>query len=125
VKNLTQLNNMWTISKEFNFDAAHSLPHLPSTHKCHHLHGHTYKVVIHCSGGLIPDKHWVIDYGDIKKSVQPIIDLLDHKNLNELLPIVTTAENISQWLYEQLEGKIPLSRVDVHETTGTCCSYQK
>lgn len=114
---------MWTISKEFSFDAAHSLPHLPPTHKCHHLHGHTYKVVVYCSGDLIPAMSWVIDYADIKAAVAPIINSLDHKNLNEVLNIPTTAENLSFWIWSKLKDKLPVCRVDVHETTGTCCSY--
>jgi len=115
---------MWTVSKEFHFDAAHSLPHLPPTHKCHHLHGHSYKVVIHCSGDLISDKSWVIDYADIKSAVQPLVDMLDHKDINEVLLIHTTAENIAFWFWTKLYKSIPVSKVDVHETHDTCCSYQ-
>lgn len=115
---------MWTISKEFTFDSAHSLPHLTETHKCHHIHGHTYKVVIHCRGDLIPGMSWVVDYADIKQAVQPIIDSLDHKNLNDIILIATTAENIAYWLFFKLVKSLnTLYRVDVHETTGTCCSY--
>lgn len=114
----------WTVNKEFHFDAAHSLPHLPSTHKCHHIHGHTYTVRVHCSGDLIPENSWVIDYADIKAVVQPLIDQLDHKNLNDILMIPTTAENIAYWFFVKLKSaKVPICQIDVHETTGTCCSY--
>jgi 6-pyruvoyltetrahydropterin/6-carboxytetrahydropterin synthase len=114
---------MWTVSKEFHFDAAHSLPHLPPDHKCHHLHGHTYKVVVFCSGGLDPSLSWVVDYAEIKKAVAPLIEQLDHKNINDVLAIPTTAENLAFWFYVKLRGSLPVSRVDVHETTGTCCTY--
>ncbi len=114
---------MWTVSKEFHFDAAHSLPHLPATHKCHHLHGHSYRVVVHCSGYLTPDNSWVIDYADIKAAVQPLVDMLDHKDINEVLLIHTTAENIAYWFWTKLNKAIPVFRVDVHETHDTCCSY--
>lgn len=114
---------MWTVSKEFSFDAAHSLPHLPESHKCHHLHGHTYKVRIHCAGDLIPDKSWVVDYSDIKTAVQPVIDSLDHKNINDIMQIATTAENLAFWIYWKIRDKLPVCQVDVHETTGTCCTY--
>jgi len=115
---------MWTVTKEFNFDAAHSLPHLPATHKCHHLHGHTYKVRIHCSGDLMPEFSWVIDYADIKAAVQPLVDSLDHKNINDILNTHTTAENIAFWFWWNLRDRIPVAQVDVHETTGTCCTYR-
>ena len=102
----------WTVNKEFHFDAAHSLPHLPSTHKCHHLHGHTYTVRVHCSGDLIPENSWVIDYADIKAVVQPLIDQLDHKNLNDILMIPTTAENIAYWFFVKLKSaKLPVCKV--------------
>ncbi len=115
----------WSVSKEFHFDAAHSLPHLPPEHKCHHMHGHTYTVRIHCSGDLIADKSWVVDYADIKSAVQPLVDQLDHKNLNDVLGMPTTAENIAFWFHWRLRKLLPLSKVDVHETTGTCCSYSE
>lgn len=115
---------MWTLSKAFYFDAAHSLPHLPETHKCHHLHGHSYKVVVHCTGDLISDKSWVIDYADIKAAVQPLIDMLDHKDLNEVIMMHTTAENIAFWFWTKLSKSIPVSQVDVHETHDTCCTYE-
>jgi 6-pyruvoyltetrahydropterin/6-carboxytetrahydropterin synthase len=31
------------IFTEFNFEAAHWLPHVPPDHKCHRLHGHSYR----------------------------------------------------------------------------------
>jgi len=113
---------MHTISKEFNFDAAHSLPHLPPSHKCHHIHGHTYKLVVFVRGELT--NHWVQDYAEIKAEVQPIVEMLDHKNLNSILTVPTTAENLSCWIWDRLKTKLPLLyRVDIHETTGTCCSF--
>lgn len=115
-------NSMFTISKEFHFDAAHSLPHLPETHKCHHLHGHTYKLVVFVTGA--PRNQWVQDYAEIADAVRPVVAMLDHKNLDEVLGCVTTAENICSWVWMQLQPKLPLLyRVDIHETPGTCCSF--
>jgi 6-pyruvoyltetrahydropterin/6-carboxytetrahydropterin synthase len=114
----------FAVSKEFHFDAAHSLPHLPKTHKCHRLHGHTYTLRVHCSGDLVPDKSWVSDYAEITAAVKPLVDRLDHRNLNEIMGIPqTTAEAIAFWFYMELRDKLPISRIDVHETTGTCASY--
>lgn len=115
---------MWTVSKEFRFEAAHSLPHLPETHKCHHVHGHSYKVVIHCSGWLHKELHWVVDYAEISKVVSPLIKSLDHKNLNDILPNPTTAEEIAFWFYMTLRDTLPVSCVEVYETPTSCCSYE-
>ena len=32
------------ISQAFKFEAAHRLPGVPETHRCHRLHGHSYRV---------------------------------------------------------------------------------
>lgn len=66
----------------------------------------------------------MIDYAHITKVVSPLIAKLDHKNLNKVLPGDTTAENIAFWFYMGIRKKLPVSQVDVHETTGTCCSYR-
>jgi len=113
---------MWTISKEFRFEAAHSLEHLPETHKCHYLHGHSYKLTVYCRGDLT--NQWVIDYADISDAVLPWVQQLDHKNLNDIIMCATTAENICYWLWRRLLPKLPLLyRIDINETPGTCCSY--
>lgn len=118
---------MWSVSKEFHFDAAHSLPHLPESHKCSRLHGHTYKVVPHFRGDLSDSKCWVVDYADISAAMKPLLERLDHRNLNDVIMATTTAENVAAWFYMELcktALKPLLWRVDVHETTGTCCTYE-
>lgn len=113
----------YTVSKRFAFEAAHSLPHLPEGHKCRNLHGHSYVVEIHCAGPL--DKRgFVIDYADISTAMKPVIERLDHHNLNEILPCHTTAENLGAWIMEQLSAINPV-RVDVYETAKTCVRVER
>ena len=114
-----------TISKQFSFEAAHSLAYLPPTHKCHHLHGHGYGVTVHVKGKLDPALHWVVDYADISAAWEPVFKKLDHKNLNEVLPMPTTAENLAIWIYDQLRPALPqLYAVDVQETATSNARYQ-
>ncbi|MFP3499961.1 6-carboxytetrahydropterin synthase, partial [Pseudomonas sp. SIMBA_059] len=42
------------IFKEFTFESAHRLPHVPEGHKCGRLHGHSFKVGLHLTGPLDP-----------------------------------------------------------------------
>lgn len=114
---------MFYVSKEFRFEAAHSLPHLPPEHKCHHIHGHSYKIVVKCSGLITKDRPWVIDYADISKEMDPIVAMLDHKNINDVIGVATTAENIALWVFEKLPRRISVKQVDVYETPTTCASY--
>jgi 6-pyruvoyltetrahydropterin/6-carboxytetrahydropterin synthase len=104
------------ITKSFRFEAAHSLPYLPVGHKCRNLHGHSYEVVVGVEGEL-DGRGFVIDYAEISEVVKPLIAQLDHKNLNEVLDTEkTTAENLALWFASNLKS-IPLSRVEVRETT--------
>ncbi|MGX2958524.1 6-carboxytetrahydropterin synthase QueD [Peribacillus sp. JNUCC 23] len=89
------------VSKEFTFDAAHHLHCYEG--KCKNLHGHTYRVIFGLSG-FIDDRGLLIDFGDIKEIWKNEIEIfLDHKYLNETLPLMnTTAENMVVWIYEKM-----------------------
>ncbi|HNO22597.1 MAG TPA: 6-carboxytetrahydropterin synthase, partial [Leptospiraceae bacterium] len=62
------------IIKEFNFDAAHFLPKVPEGHKCRRMHGHTFYFKIHLKGKINSETGWLMDFGEIKKIVRPLID---------------------------------------------------
>ena len=138
---------MMEISKWFEFEAAHSLPHLPETHKCHRLHGHSYKVRVTCGGEIDKELGWVIDYGDISKVVDTIIKAIDHTNLDVLFSVPerplklddgitmrvetthktkpSTAENLAIWFYQQLKPSLPsVVEIVIKETASTGVSYR-
>lgn len=94
------------VSKEFTFDSAHHLHCYEG--KCKSLHGHTYKLQV-VMLGKVDYRGITIDFADIKRiAKERVIDLLDHRYLNEVLPPMnTTAENMVVWMYEQLhEGLV-------------------
>ena len=72
------------ISKKFRFESAHYLPGFPEGHKCRRMHGHSFEVEIFVEGEIGAQTGVVIDYGDIKRVVKPVVDALDHRVLNEL-----------------------------------------
>lgn len=116
---------MWTVTREFSFEAAHALPHLPEGHKCRKLHGHSYRVRVEACGEL-DARGFVVDYAEIKDAVAPIIARLDHKNLNDLFDFPTTSEHLAAWIYHEARKSLPaLSRVVLHETTGTSVIYEE
>lgn len=93
------------VSKEFTFDSAHHLHCYEG--KCKSLHGHTYKLQV-VMRGKVDDRGITIDFADIKRiAKERIIDRLDHRYLNEVLPPMnTTAENMVVWMYEQLRDAL-------------------
>jgi 6-pyruvoyltetrahydropterin/6-carboxytetrahydropterin synthase len=72
------------IFREFTFEAAHRLPNLPAGHKCFRLHGHSYHVTVHVKGPIDDELGWVMDFGDLKAAVKPVLDRLDHYYLNDI-----------------------------------------
>ena len=52
--------------KEFIFEAAHRLPHVPEGHKCGRLHGHSFRVAIYIEGEVDPYTGWIRDFSEIK-----------------------------------------------------------
>jgi 6-pyruvoyltetrahydropterin/6-carboxytetrahydropterin synthase len=114
-----------TVSKRFTFESAHSLPHLPLGHKCRNLHGHSYVVEIFCSAPL-DERGFVVDFAEISVAMGPLVEQLDHKNLNDVLPVYSTAENLGAWILERLIPALPsVVRVDVHETARTCARVER
>ncbi|CAG7650913.1 6-carboxytetrahydropterin synthase QueD [Paenibacillus allorhizosphaerae] len=116
------------VSKEFTFDSAHHLHCYDG--KCKSLHGHTYKLQV-IMRGKVDRRGIAIDFADIKRiAKERIIDRLDHRYLNEALPLMnTTAENMVVWMYEQLyaalreEGWFPSVRVEEVRLWETPTSY--
>jgi len=97
------------IFKEFTFDSAHFLPHVPADHKCRHMHGHTYIVKLYIKGTLDPVLGWVTDFADIKDAWRPLEKQLDHKVLNDIPGLENpTAENLAVWIWQHLTSSLPL-----------------
>jgi len=114
------------VFKIFSFDAAHQLPNAPPQHKCRQLHGHSYRVEIHVQGPPDPETGWVIDFGDIAKAFQPLLEQMDHHNLNQIDDLENpTSENIARWIWRQLKRELPgLSKIVVQENPTCGCVYQ-
>jgi 6-pyruvoyltetrahydropterin/6-carboxytetrahydropterin synthase len=114
------------IFKEFTFEAAHRLPNLPEDHKCSRLHGHSFRVELHVSGPVDPQLGWIVDFAEIKRVFKPLFERLDHHYLNEIEGLENpTSENIAKWIWERIEGDLPiLSAVVVRETCTTGCVYR-
>jgi len=114
------------IFKVFKFDAAHRLPAVGNEHKCAEVHGHSFRIEIHIKGPVDSAKGWVIDFADIDKAFQPILDQLDHKYLNEIEGLMNpTSENIARWIWKRLHVKLPqLSKIVVQESPESGCIYR-
>lgn len=114
------------IFKEFIFEAAHLLPHVPAGHKCGRLHGHSFRTRVHLRGQVDSTMGWVADFADLKKAFAPLYDQLDHNYLNDVRGLENpTSENLAIWMWNELEPTLAgLCRVEVFETCTSGCAYE-
>ncbi|HRO48835.1 MAG TPA: 6-carboxytetrahydropterin synthase QueD [Hyphomicrobium sp.] len=95
------------IGASYSFEAAHWLPNVPDGHKCKRLHGHNYRVDVLIDGSLDP-RGFVMDYAELDAVVQPLIDRLDHRCLNDLPGLANpTSEVLALWLRDSIKAALP------------------
>lgn len=115
---------MITVSREYEFSAAHSLPMVPEGHKCRGVHGHNYRVVVTFIGrgmhGGLDDRGFVADFAEIDAKLDPLLSLLDHKNLNDVI-YNPTAEMIAVWIASGCGADV----VRVYETPTCWAEFVK
>jgi len=121
---------MFTLTKEFRFEAAHRLPKHDG--KCRRLHGHSWMMRVVVQGPDLytmgPKAGMLTDFGDIKKVVQPYVDgYLDHHYLNETTGLENpTSEEVAVWLFSHLAPQLPgLVAVEIDETCTSSCRFTK
>jgi 6-pyruvoyltetrahydropterin/6-carboxytetrahydropterin synthase len=111
------------------FGAAHQLKDTGG--ECENLHGHNWKIEVHVKGERLDKNGLLIDFKILKDETKKIIELLDHKYLNELewfKDMNPTSENISRLIYELIEKRInsqdiSVSRVTTWESDTACATY--
>ena len=108
---------MYYISKTMEIAGCYQL-RLSYESKCNNLHGHNWRVTIHCKSKELNEDGMVIDFTHVK---QQIHGYLDHGNFNELLPFNPTAENIAKWICDQIPQ---CYRVEVQESFGNIAVYE-
>jgi 6-pyruvoyltetrahydropterin/6-carboxytetrahydropterin synthase len=73
-------------------------------------HGHNYELHVTISGKIDPDTGMIINLSDLKKHVNDVVKLFDHKFLNLDTPYfkvkIPTTENIANVMFELIENQI-------------------
>jgi 6-pyruvoyltetrahydropterin/6-carboxytetrahydropterin synthase len=117
---------LFTIAKRFDFSASHVLDHLPDGHPCARLHGHNYSVEVLVQSPCLDDRGFCqLDYRELDPFRRWIDENLDHRHLNDVLPVRTTAENLARFLYTRARAISPfVSAVRVSETPKTWAEYR-
>lgn len=116
------------VSKEFKFEAAHILPRHPG--KCANLHGHSWRLLVELEGSISQKTGFVVDFNDLAKWVDPVVEMLDHKLLNCFVRY-PSSENMCLFIAHELRARLPFEYSDdidkmiirVSETQKTWASY--
>jgi 6-pyruvoyltetrahydropterin/6-carboxytetrahydropterin synthase len=125
---------MFEVTVEKTFAAAHQLRNYQG--KCERLHGHNYKVRVTVEGEQLDPTGLVVDFVEVKRLLEGVIDRLDHTCLNEVPPfdvLNPSAENIAKLFYDEIarglaagERGVPVrvAAVKVWETETCTAAYR-
>ena len=116
---------MYEIKAQMHFSAAHHL--LNYEGECENQHGHNWLVEAYVMGTELDKSNILIDYKVLKKQLKSVLDLLDHKDINELPDfkgISPSSETLARYIYNKMKEQIPqISKISVWETSTSCASY--
>jgi 6-pyruvoyltetrahydropterin/6-carboxytetrahydropterin synthase len=116
---------VYTITKQFEFEAAHHLTNVHEDHKCRRVHGHNYAVVVELRAERLDRSGFVVDFGDLNDLKDHINSVYDHRDLNEVMSVETTAENLARTLFDWCAGRWSETvAITVAETRGTTATYR-
>ncbi len=90
------------LTKDFRFEAAHTLPSLPDGHKCRQMHGHSFKVEISIEGEVDPAIGWIYDHKLISNAMNPLLEQLEQERnrLSHGVDLQNSSYQVYQLLYQ-------------------------
>jgi 6-pyruvoyltetrahydropterin/6-carboxytetrahydropterin synthase len=116
---------MFELTKQFRFDAAHTLERRIDTEPSRRIHGHSYRATVTVRGEPDPRTGMIIDLGLFERALAEARDGLDHRLLDEVPDLgPATLENLSAWIWRRLAGRCPgLATVTVYrDSEGDSCA---
>src|SRR6202008_2723880 len=99
---------MLELSKQFRFEAAHTLERVIDTESSRRIHGHSYRAEVVLRGRPDPQTGMIMDLGLFERALEAAREGLDHRFLDELNDLgPATMENLSAWIWRKLAPKFP------------------
>lgn len=117
---------MYELTKEFRFDAAHTLEREINAEGSRRIHGHSYRAEVTLRGCPDPTSGMIIDTSLLELKLAEARDALDHRFLDEINDLGPgTMENLCAYIWRRLKPEIPaLCRVAVlRDSTADRVTY--
>lgn len=120
---------MYELSITTHFAAAHRLREYHGD--CENLHGHNWKVRVTAKSETLDDLGMAMDFRDLKRIVNGVLDPFDHAFLNDLdafEAVNPTTENIARIVAEGVAAQLPegveLESVTAWESENCSATYR-
>ncbi len=127
------MTGVYEIRASVHFSAAHRL--LGYDGPCARMHGHNFSVEAAVTGSRLGPQHLLMDFCDLRKMLEDVVEPFDHNCLNEVEPFMEaspTSENVARHIYralaerlERLTAGVRLAWVSVSESPGTRAVYRE
>ena len=117
---------MFELTKEFRFEAAHTLERDIDTESSRRIHGHSYRAEIVIAGNPDPKSGMVLDFGKFHAALEDVRLTLDHQFLDEVIGLgIPTMENLCLFIWSRLSDRCRgLKKVTViRDSAAESCSY--
>lgn len=117
---------MHELSKQFRFEAAHTLTRSIDVEPSRRIHGHSYRAEVTVRGARDEATGMVVDLGLFSRALEEARDGLDHRFLDEVADLgPATLENLTVWIWRRVSATCPgLHKVSVYrDSEGDACSY--
>ena len=120
---------MYHLMIKTHFAAAHRLVNYQGD--CENLHGHNWNVEVTVAARELDSAGLGLDFKILKRRTKTLLDELDHKYLNDLIPfreISPSSEQIARFIFARLsevlnDQNVQVERVTVWESEFACASY--
>jgi 6-pyruvoyltetrahydropterin/6-carboxytetrahydropterin synthase len=109
---------MFEISVDYTFAAGHALRGYKG--KCENVHGHNYKVRVTVAGENLNSIGLLMDFVDLRGSINMLVERLDHRFMNDLEPfdkLNPSAENLAKYFCDELGPQVNTQGLRLHAVT--------
>lgn len=117
---------MFEISKQFRFEAAHTLDRSIETDASRRIHGHSYRAEVTLRGEPDAQTGMIVDLGLLSRALEEARDGLDHRFLDDVEDLgPATMENLARWIWGKVAPSCRgLAMVSVYrDSSGDTCRY--